>query len=69
MAVLLIWNISDVPQLSASDEPEDSSFIKVAESRAWVWLQWPCWEQPDSSESWEGVSAEALRCFSYDKLL
>jgi hypothetical protein len=51
MAVLLIWNISDVPQLSASDEPEDPSFVKVAESRAWVWLQWSCWEQPDSSES------------------
>ena len=34
--MLLVWNISDVPQLSASDELEDPSFMKVAESRAWV---------------------------------
>jgi hypothetical protein len=35
-AVILICNISDVPHLSASDELEDPSFMKVAESRAWV---------------------------------
>jgi len=34
--VLLIWNISDVPQLSASDELEGPSFMKFAESRVWA---------------------------------
>ena len=34
--MLLIWNVSDVLQLSANDELEDPSFMKVAERRAWV---------------------------------